>query len=336
MGRTHAGRLKTRRTMVILMITHKAPRPIPIEGHDDLFSRYDWWPGAPDNHILRISKSSLADYTFCSQQYFIKRVLGMKEPDNDNMIRGVNVHECLEMFYDAVDIEKAGELDEGQELRRYFKSQFPGPMEIPRNPKEHFMLDEDLHIDRLVEVEAQRFAASDPEHFLPWGNELELSLVFEMDLDGVKQPVHFIGVIDRIFQNPDGSLHLHELKTGAWKDKEYKYESMRKEMAFYVWLLRKSDDSTRITHWGWDHTRGVVGTDTEDAEVFRFVEPVRVRELGLMMGDVQNLIRSHRKHKGDEDGSSFPLIAQARQSRICEPWCRLKDFCPRFTQHWED
>ena len=101
-------------------------------------------------------------------------------------------------------------------------------------------------------------------------------------------------------------------------------------MAFYVWLLRKTDNSARITHWGWDHTKGVHGTESEDAEVFRFVEPVRVKELGLMMADLQAIVRAHLRYKGDGDGSMFPLIAPSRQYSICDPWCSVKDFCPRY------
>ena len=69
------------------MITYREPRPYPVPDHDDLFSCYNWHPDMPDNVILRMSKSSVGDFTFCKQQYAINRVLGMKEPQNDNMLR---------------------------------------------------------------------------------------------------------------------------------------------------------------------------------------------------------------------------------------------------------
>jgi hypothetical protein len=314
------------------MITYREPRPYPVPDHEDLFSCYNWHPDMPDNVILRVSKSSVGDFTFCKQQYAINRVLGMKEPQNDNMLRGTNVHDSVELFYQRVDVGKASE---EHDLERYFRDCIPHSSEI-RSAQDNFFLGEDLHIDRFLEKEIQRFNASDPQHFLPTGNELVINHVHEIEVDGVSQRVHFTGIIDRIFTNPDGSLHIHELKTGAWKDSASKFTNMRKEMAFYVWLLRKSDPTNTITHWGWDHTKGVKNTDTFDAEMFRYVEAVRAKEIGEMLGDIQNLIRTHRKYKGDDDISMFPLLPSGAQYMICDPWCGLKEFCPRYHQHLGD
>jgi hypothetical protein len=305
------------------MITHRPPKAYPVEGHDDLFSCYDYHPGMPDNTLLRMSKSSvMSDFGFCQQQYFIKRPLGMKEPQNDNMLRGTNVHDSLEMFYHRVDMEKAKKADDVYE---YFRGCFGRPQEI-RSAQDTFNLDEDLHIDRLCEAEVQRFSASNPDHFLPTGNELLVDIVHELDVDGTPQKIHFTGFIDRVFTNPDGSLHIHELKTGAWfkkgKVSAKKEEAMRKEMAFYVWLLTKSDPSLNITHWGWDHTGG--------DEVFRLVEPVRVKEIQSMIAQMQACVRAHRKYKGDGDGAAFKLLPPGAQQYICDPWCSLKEFCPRY------
>ena len=284
-----------------------------------------------DSHILRVSKSSLNTFQFCRQQYFIDRVIGMKVPQNDAMLRGTNVHDSVELWYQNSEPQYARGLDAAA-LGQYMKNCLPGPQNI-RSKQQEFHLDEDLHLDRFLHAEGQRWEVSEPDHFLPTGNEKVVDCVIELEVDGVKQLVHFTGIIDRIFTNPDGSLHIHELKTGLWKDRPYKWEAMRKEMAFYVWLLRKSDDSARISHWGWDHTRGLADSDTQDAHIFRTAEPVSVRELGLMMADVHELIRAHRRYRGDGDGSMFHLIPEGRQYSICEPWCDLKDFCPRFQQH---
>ena len=310
-----------------IMITHKPPKAYPIPNHEGLFSCYDWHPGMADNILPRMSKSSvMSDFGFCQQQYGIKRVIGMKEPQNDAMIRGTNVHDSLEYFYDNVDIEKASGMDQEQ-LRIYFKSCFGTPAHV-REPQDKWHLDEDLHIDKLCEAEVQRFMVCDPQYFLPTGNELEVDLVYEIEVDGIPQKIHFNGFIDRVFTNPDGSLHIHELKTGKWfkngKVSKAKEESMRKEMAFYVWLLNKTDPSLRITHWGWDHTGG--------DEIFRHVEPCRVEEIQKMISQIQNCVRKHRKYKGDGDLSPFDLLSPGAQFRICDPWCAVKEFCPRYAE----
>ena len=79
------------------MITHKPPKAYPIPNHEGLFSCYDWHPDMADNILPRMSKSSvMSDFGFCQQQYGIKRVIGMKEPQNDAMVRGTNVHDAYE------------------------------------------------------------------------------------------------------------------------------------------------------------------------------------------------------------------------------------------------
>tara|TARA_R110000851_G_scaffold220568_3_gene373360 strand:+ start:9973 stop:10908 length:936 start_codon:yes stop_codon:yes gene_type:complete len=306
------------------MITHRPPKDYPVDGHENLFSCYDWHPGKADNVLLRMSKSSvMSDYGFCQQQYFIKRGIGMKEPQNDNMLRGTNVHDSLEMFYQRVDIKKAQQVDD---IYAYFKECFGKPHEI-RSQQELFTLDEDTHIDRLIVAEVERFNACDPDHFLPTGNELLVDTVHTIDVDGTPQRIHFTGFIDRVFTNPDGSLHIHELKTGTWlkrgKVSKKKEEAMRKEMAFYVWLLNKTDTTLKITHWGWDHTGG--------DGLFRHVEPVRVQEIQSMIAQIQSCVRSHRNYKGDGNGDSFQLLPPGAQFNLCDPWCSLKEFCPRYS-----
>ena len=305
------------------MITHNPPKHYPVEGHPDLFSCYDWNPSKPDSVIMRMSKSSvMSDFGFCQQQYFIKRIIGMKEPQNDNMLRGTNVHDSLEMFYQRVDIEKA---KQAEDLYKYFRGCFGKPNEI-RSAQDTFNLDEDIHIDKLCEIEVRRFNRSDTKNFLPTGNEIGVDIVHEVEVDGIPQKMHITGFIDRIFTNPDGSLHIHELKTGKWfkkgKVSAKKEEAMRKEMAFYVWLLTKSDPSLIITHWGWDHTGG--------DEIVRFREPVRVQEIQSMLVQIQMLVRAHRKYNADGDGASFKLLPPGAQLWICDPWCAVKEFCPRY------
>ena len=58
-----------------------------------------------------MTKSSLGAFQICEQQYFIKYVLGVKEPQNDNMVRGTNVHDAYEFIMDrSLDIEHAATL----------------------------------------------------------------------------------------------------------------------------------------------------------------------------------------------------------------------------------
>ena len=91
-----------------------------------------------------------------------------------------------------------------------------------------------------MNAEAKRFMKSDPTWFLPSANERTIDAVVELDINGKKVLVHLTGIVDRLFQDAEGNVHVHELKTGKWKDTSTKYDGMAKEMAFYVYLMRKS------------------------------------------------------------------------------------------------
>jgi len=123
----------------------------------------------------------------------------------------------------------------------------------------------------------------------------------------------------------NGNLHLHELKTGKWKNTKYKWEGMREEMAFYAYLIKHSKDPVvggkDVAFWGWDHTGR--------SEIFRWREPVRVREISSMIARLTLLVATHMKYEGGLDGSVFSLLPKYRIKGTCEPWCRVKGFCPR-------
>tara|TARA_R100000458_G_C8136376_1_gene149309 strand:- start:318 stop:677 length:360 start_codon:yes stop_codon:yes gene_type:complete len=81
-------------------------------------------------------------------------------------------------------------------------------------------------------------------------------------------------------------------------------------------------NDAEITYWGWDHTGG--------DGVFRGKEPIRVREMGLMYDSISDLLMYHRNYRGDMDGLQFPMLPLDSLNYICEPWCALKGFCPRY------
>lgn len=295
--------------------------PIAIEiPNSDLKSSYQWHPGMVDA-ILRISKTSGAsDWGWCPQQYFIKRVLRVREPPTDDMTRGSNVHDAVDDFYANFDMDTALEFrSQGYyQVLDFFIRQIP-----TSNPErgEH-RLDEYEHLRRFLTIEARRFMDSDPEHFLPVGNEVSLDAIVE--IEGV--PVHITGIVDRIFSDSDGNLHIHELKTGAWKEKPLKRQSMRIEMAFYAYLIKYCDHELfggrDAVFWGWDHTGG-------DA-IFRGREQVQVKEIGLLIERLREIVNTHKRFGGGQDGSIFPMLPTKKVEWLCVPWCRVKGFCPHF------
>jgi len=305
------------------------PQPIPVEGYENHQSSYGWWPGSPSNILPRFTKSSVGASGFCVQQYFIKYPLGVKEPENDNMRRGTNVHDAVEQFYHDVDLDQVKEIDDIQIMHNYFMSLIPD-MDL-------YELDEDEHIRKYLLAEAMRAVECDLDLFLPIGNEITLHGVIEFQ----DQLIHITGMIDRLFIDKDGKYHVHELKTGVFNPKkDKKWEHMRQELAYYVFLMKNCDNklydrknnvigelplsTADVAWWGWDHTGG--------DGVFRGKESVRTREMGLMLRSLEDLLRYHRNYRGDTDGIQFPLLHPKKTEYLCEPWCALKGFCPRYDQ----
>lgn len=290
------------------------------------------------NILPRFSKSSVGGANFCVQQYFIRYVLGVKEPETDDMIRGTNVHNIVEDFYRAVDMEPVREIMSLSTIAKvkvdrvhdYFMSLVP----TLEHYQDNYALDEDEHIRKFLLIEALRSWDSNLDNYLPIGNEITLHGVVELD----DQMVHITGMIDRLFVNERGEYHVHELKTGAFKDKKLKWKSMREELAYYVFLMKNCDDKlydrknnvigemnlreANVAWWGWDHTGG--------KGVYRGKEPCRAKEMGSMLRSMSDLLRYHRNYRGDTDGLQFPLLEQSKTPYICEPWCRVKGFCPRY------
>lgn len=320
----------------------KAPKPMKIPRHKGKHSIYSWHPEMHEDKILRVTKSSLGKFSTCEQQYFISYPLGVKEPENDNMIRGTNVHDAYELILDrSIDLGLAIKIkqEEGYDgVLAYFKSLIP-PSQVRKGWGEEYAkptgneysLEEPDHLERLMTAEARRFMASSEEQFLPMGNELGVDAVVDFDINGKIVPVHLSGYIDRLFLDDNGDWHVHELKTGRWKDKKTKYESMAKEMAFYVYLLKKSDDpeygGINVKYWGWDHTNG---HEDNPHEIYRFIEEVDAQIISDMLTDLKGLISAHLRYKADYNGNMFAVKPSGAERYFCEPYCAVKGFCPKY------
>lgn len=313
----------------------KPRRAYGVPSREGLKSTYSWNPDMPKDHILRVSKSSLGAFQFCEQQYFIKYILGVREPETDDMIRGTNIHDAVEDFYNNVNVGYATSMRSyGRErVLDFFCDHIP--KESRRNgPYER---GEEQHLRHFFEKEANRFMVCDPELYLPYGNEISLNAVVKLDVNGTEVMVHLTGIIDRLFVDEEGNIHIHELKTGYWKDKPQKFESMRKEMAFYVYLINKCYDSdlsgSNSSFWGWDHTKGLIDAKKNiifDDAAFRHVEPVRSEEVASMLADLKGLISAHMRYTGNKNGKMFAQKSDFLAQYICEPWCRVKGFCPKY------
>ena len=100
-------------------------------------STYAWQPGMVDDDgkemKLRMSKSTLGDLSWCPLQYKFKNILRLPQTETEDMVRGTNVHNIVEYFWDNVDVvlpEVLTLIEEGKELSakdKLMKSVVPQP-----------------------------------------------------------------------------------------------------------------------------------------------------------------------------------------------------------------
>ena len=106
-------------------------------------STYAWNPNEDD--YLRVTKSSYGTFGWCPQQYYIEKFLGMRGETVDHHIRGLNVHDMMEWFWDNFTEEQEdavlklideGDIDEAEKAVCFMSA-------IPPQPPEPYEFGED-------------------------------------------------------------------------------------------------------------------------------------------------------------------------------------------------
>lgn len=226
--------------------------------HEDMLesynkSCYNWMPDMEDK-ILRITKSSVGTFDFCPQQYYFQNILGLRGEERDYHVRGKNVHDAVEWFWDeskdtlddVIDELKKGNIEKARDIQKQALPIPPEPYVYGERVQLSLYLD--WAFERLQNLPYER--ASD---WLPIGNEKEIHATrIVVASDGTNVPIHMKGYIDRIFiDDAHSGIILMELKTGKWLDR--KRSSMRAEMQFYRMMLEHSPhiEFLPVIGWGW-------------------------------------------------------------------------------------
>lgn len=235
-------------------------------------SSYAWTPEmGKDGIVIRISKSTAGSIGWCVQQMWLEHNFPRPQELVKHLVVGDDVHNGLDLLYQNMQDMGVPEgfrmlLRKGEDVTSYLKSRIPTKEAIIENRraenKDFPFYHEDYYhnMNWLMEFENARMKMN-AENPFPVANEVRVEVRVDMDIEGYGTvPVQFVGIIDRVFNAPDGGLMLYELKTGKWKDA--KTTEMRKEMAFYKYLIEQCDMEYRaelgldrpITHWGWRYS----------------------------------------------------------------------------------
>jgi RecB family exonuclease len=299
----------------------------PFEDMLESYSRstYAWQPGMVVDgveQILRVTKSSVGTFGFCPKQYFFQNILKLKTEEKDHHIRGSNVHDATEYFFQNVfevfdevveSIKNGTEYETGQG-RELLHSILP-------DPPEEYIFGEPEQISRWVDWQYDRLVLTEGEGWHPIGNEAEVHGTRIVEVDGESVPIHMRGFIDRIFEDGNGGFALMELKTGKWKQR--KNSDMRAEMQFYKMMLENSPhgEFLPITHWGWEFPGGDIN---EGDGAHWDYEPINSRYAKNTPAVVERRLKKLVKSHLEED---FP----AERSEWKCVWCDFLEICPAWT-----
>jgi len=271
-----------------------------------------------------MSKSTLTSPLWCAQQLWLQQTHPQKQQLVKHLVVGDDVHNGLEMFYDKLkdgnheQIQNAAKT--GSNIVKMLSSYIPTKDEIIANRRDEnkefpfYDDDYDRNMKWLMNYEAARIAIDDTA--LPLANEVRIEVKREIEVPGYGTiPIQFVGIIDRVFEAEDGGLLLFELKTGKWSDA--KMSNMRKEMAYYKFLIENADSDflkeegidRAVTHWGWRYS----------AADHWHTEKVKTISERSMMKLMRDLIKMYL----DEH---FPPTKQDFKCSYCE----LIVLCPKY------
>ena len=293
-------------------------------------SSYAWTPAMGDEGIvIRISKSTAGSIGWCAQQMWLQQNYPKPQGLVKHLVVGDDVHNGLDLFYQAFEkghrMQSLNQLIEKKaDLTQYLTKMIPSPQTIMENRraenKEFPFYHEDYYRNMkwLMEFENARMKMN-PKTPLPLANEVRLELRLDIDIGGYgKIPVQFVGIIDRVFEAPDGGLMLYELKTGKWKD--YKMGDMRKEMAYYKFLIDNCDSAylqergidRPVTHWGWRYSAADHWT----------IEETKASSERAMMNGLKKLIKMYLDQ-------NFPIAKDGYNFSPCS-YCEYLELCPKY------
>lgn len=301
----------------------KAHTPELLESYYN--SVYAWQPGMSQH--LRASKSSINDFDWCAYQYKMKHIYKLSEAENEDMVRGTNVHAIAQYYWNNVNkvLPEAIELlKEGKKLlaKDLLYSVIP-------QPPEAYRLGEDAVIKQWFEWQFKRFVVTEGRNWAGVATEVSCHALIHVDIDGEEIPVHLRGYIDTIFSDGEGGFVLMELKTGKWNLKKAK--SMREEMQIYRLMLEEGEYAKYlpVTHWAWEFPRGWANGGMKAAWE---LEEIGTRKTSYAPRTVNNLIeklvRAHmtdsfepspRKWRG-QDGEMISGCQYCSFMELCPAW----------------
>lgn len=177
------------------------------------------------------SPSSLNTYRKCPREYFYNYILGLKSSsgNRDNLTYGLAVHKAFQFTLDyAMNNKKYPSANEAYEVFAKTIDELPcsNPENLKQSGKEYIFSD-GKYYDKFISIA--------PVETMETRAELPLDYTTE-------NGINFVGSIDRIDKNPDGTYSIYDYKTGTDNGgitKGGQHSDYFYQIGFYKYLFKK-------------------------------------------------------------------------------------------------
>lgn len=250
------------------------------------------------------SHSRISSFENCPKKFQFRYVLRIPaETEGIEAFVGKRVHEVLERLYEFVD---RGQVPPIQKVIDRYLQLFDEYYDAERvrivKPGTDVAFYRDLGT-RCLHNYYRRHYPFDAGETLG----LEERVLFDLDESG---QYRVQGIIDRISRAPDGTIEIHDYKTGQWVPSQDKLDEDR-QLALYQLGLQKVYGPRQPMRLVWHYVaRSVTRTSERTGEQ---LEQLRQQTIGAI--DEIQLERAY----------------EPRKSRLCD-WCEYRSICPLFEQ----
>jgi len=244
------------------------------------------------------SHSRLETFENCPLKYKFRYIDGIKKAEQGvEAFLGAQVHEVLRKLYDDLQLEKLNTLDELLELfaAHWKKAWGPHVRIVRAGMTEQNYFDTGKKCIRNFYERNQPFRQSQT-----LGTEVHLT--FPLDGEGKYQ---LQGYVDRIARREDGTIEIHDYKTGRLPAQE-KADADRQLALYQIGVERQ-----------WPETRGV-------ELIWHYVA---FRETQRSRRTAQQLVQLRKQTIEQINRIESAKQFEGRRSALCD-WCEYKPDCP--------
>lgn len=181
------------------------------------------------------SASSLNKYRKCPREYFYSYILGLNSDSGsqDNLTYGLAVHKAFEFALNyAMDNKKYPTTDEAYEIfaKTIDELSCDYPEKLKQSGKDNIFSEDKYYEEKFLKL----------ADISVLNTKAELPLNYTTE-DGI----NFVGNIDRVDENPDGSYTIYDYKTGTNNSgisKTGYHSDYYYQIGFYKYLFRKQEN----------------------------------------------------------------------------------------------